>query len=814
MSETNSTGSTSPNNADGLNAVNNLTNILSPNNSIDMNIDNRSGAHELTLNTDMPSTSDMQRLSRSMLQKYKRELEENARRSIAIQSILEGDALSDSDRQHQRSLDTELDSEAAIIREKIARLEQRLQDLSVRTSSSSSTPATPVVVHTAAKVTKVILEDSIPRYGKSELGKGQKFRTLSNAMEFLELFQSQVRSIHGDNFPNICFRLLKQAILDDEERRRMERAIDNLSDSERTWEACELLFTDTLKTLAEKESEVKVVIRQGMRSGESYTRYAWRLKRMARIYKIYESAYHSHIVTQLKLSLPPHIIDTMNTRFILFHLASGQVDIDDKTRICNINDFYKYLEGITGPEDCEERLRGRDVTWHPSEDDSDRPSKRQKLNDVRDGTSASSKAKTSFFCHNGCGKNPTHDTSNCMICGNCKARGHYANKCAQKPKPSAPTAPDNGRPQQSSNNNSRSFLGYPSKFKGRNNWRGHQGSGTNASATTKGEPPSSPIVERHSSSNVDRITNAALSMHVTSQPDSSASDGSEHVADSFIVRNKNNIPLISSRDAVDLVLNDTDGSGSSPATVIASRAAVSVHPLRFAAAEIEESIIGNDEHSSLDNKSLTDILNNAAAQVVNNITLADVLYNAARRKDVQGEQRIIVNVSIFDNKHLALLDIGVSHSFISSATVEKYYITTIPSSGFIALADKSSIPRIGETENVKVKCGNHIVSAPFEVLEQEYDLTIGMDLFYRFGFNIQGLPDPDMMIERLPLPIPEQRVTLKPLDTLEEEKTEAFKAERKAFMDTIRPVLVINDKIPMESHCPVPEMKVYLPLPK
>ncbi|KAF8943504.1 hypothetical protein BGZ46_006492, partial [Entomortierella lignicola] len=121
---------------------------------------------------------------------------------------------------------------------------------------------------------------------------------------------------------------------------------------------------------------------------------------------------------------------------------------------------------------------------------------------------------------------------------------------------------------------------------------------------------------------------------------------------------------------------------------------------------------------------------------------------------------------------------------------------------------------IGETENIDVTCGNHIVSAPFEVIDQKYAITIGMDLFYRFGFHIQGLPDIADTKSRLAEPIPDERATLRPLNVPEEEKTEAFQSEKKIFLDKIRPLLVINEKIPLSSHCPIPEMKVFLPVPK
>jgi hypothetical protein len=72
-----------------------------------------------------------------------------------------------------------------------------------------------------------------------------------------------------------------------------------------------------------------------------------------------------------------------------------------------------------------------------------------------------------------------------------------------------------------------------------------------------------------------------------------------------------------------------------------------------------------------------------------------------------------------------------------------------------------------------------------EVLElPAYDFQIGMDRFHDFGFGIHGLPNP--------LP--------------------STPAKAKA-MSYIQSALDANAAIPLNSYCPVPEMKVHLPVP-
>ncbi|KAF9176180.1 hypothetical protein BGZ51_001466, partial [Haplosporangium sp. Z 767] len=134
--------------------------------------------------------------------------------------------------------------------------------------------------------------------------------------------------------------------------------------------------------------------------------------------------------------------------------------------------------------------------------------------------------------------------------------------------------------------------------------------------------------------------------------------------------------------------------------------------------------------------------------------------------------------------------------------------------GYIELADTSVIERVGETENVEVVCGQNVLCAPYEVIEQNHAITIGMDLFHRYGFNIIGLPDPEESTDRMPLPVEDEKPTLIPLTTPAIELTQEFIKEKEEFMRNIKSLLQANAMIPKTSHCPVPEMKVRLPVPE
>lgn len=178
------------------------------------------------------------------------------------------------------------------------------------------------------------------------------------------------------------------------------------------------------------------------------------------------------------------------------------------------------------------------------------------------------------------------------------------------------------------------------------------------------------------------------------------------------------------------------------------------------------------------------------------------------------DNRYHPKVKLFGDEYLALLDTGATHSFLSPEIVKKYSIPLNVKTGKIQLANKSMVERIGETELVELVCGKVQISAPFEVLEQEHPVVIGMDLFARLGFQLVGLPDPELSTDPIPAPVEDEKPTLKPLTIPEVEKTEKFIKEKEKFMCAIKGELSENEKIPASSHCPVPEMKVYLKVPE
>ena len=69
-------------------------------------------------------------------------------------------------------------------------------------------------------------------------------------------------------------------------------------------------------------------------------------------------------------------------------------------------------------------------------------------------------------------------------------------------------------------------------------------------------------------------------------------------------------------------------------------------------------------------------------------------------------------------------------------------------------------------------------------------------------------------MERAEPPKEDEKPTLIPLTKPVAEETKEFVKEKQEFMRQIKDALKMNAQIPPQSHCPVPEMKVYFQAPE
>jgi transposase InsO family protein len=179
------------------------------------------------------------------------------------------------------------------------------------------------------------------------------------------------------------------------------------------------------------------------------------------------------------------------------------------------------------------------------------------------------------------------------------------------------------------------------------------------------------------------------------------------------------------------------------------------------------------------------------------------------------DKRLIVKININDIEYDALIDTGASHSFVDRTLAQHLELKIEPTHGHIQNCHKETIhDRFGKTEPITIWCNNHSILTTFEIFDLPIDFIIGMDIFHDLGYSIAGINDGHEQTSTLSPPIPDNTPMVTPLRTPDIELTPEFIKDKEVFLKAIQNALNENKNIPMNSHCPVPEMNVYLPIPK
>ncbi|KAF9342814.1 hypothetical protein BGX26_006801, partial [Mortierella sp. AD094] len=98
-------------------------------------------------------------------------------------------------------------------------------------------------------------------------------------------------------------------------------------------------------------------------------------------------------------------------------------------------------------------------------------------------------------------------------------------------------------------------------------------------------------------------------------------------------------------------------------------------------------------------------------------------------------------------------------------------------------------------------------------LPTRHDFFIGMDYLHFFGIGITGLKNPTEDFDTPTSPVLDVPPSIVPLDRPDIELTPEFTEDRRRFLLAIKSELDTNADIPRDSHCPIPEMKIYLTVP-
>ncbi|KAF9555094.1 hypothetical protein EC968_009151, partial [Mortierella alpina] len=175
-----------------------------------------------------------------------------------------------------------------------------------------------------------------------------------------------------------------------------------------------------------------------------------------------------------------------------------------------------------------------------------------------------------------------------------------------------------------------------------------------------------------------------------------------------------------------------------------------------------------------------------------------------------GDNRIAVPMSIMGAMCTALLDPGATTSLISKELADdlaiRYYKK--PNDSIAMIEAGSSTQSIVTCDKVQLVCNKRSLECHVYVMAIEYyDFIVGMDLFARFGFAITGMAMPPAREEEF-LWVPyDEKASLIPKETPEEERTPEFIKRKSEFLETLEPHLATNANIDPKSYCTLESMR-------
>lgn len=648
-----------------------------------------------------------------------------------------------------------------------------------------------------AEVSLKITRD-MPRFNKND-----------NPREFLDQVQHIVSAYVGQaTFEKECTRYVLYLTTSDYHRNRFKEELARRAVSKLAWDECESVFLGISLTEQERIEQIKALLETGREAKESYREFAMRVSRDIRVYGVKDD--NEMVLTLLGATVPCDILNFMQLRLFV------EKGIN---KFVSVNDFTNILSTMVGPNKTTPKTGGIPKTSSGSsrQDNRRNGSSRRPYDRVSNGRETnegrSSAGNKKYHCKY-CGQNETHDTKDHVECTRCHRAGHKAATCRH---PAASS--NNGNHRYGKHNNA--IIKDPSHVKSR--------------LTDSSTTPLLSALQATPSQTMTKVASNSVDM-TTSSCKKNKVHGSHHdtyvldtpIVNAVLVQNntseKKKRPRSHSVNVEDATDNLTEPAKLRPHS----------NGQRLAARTLSLSnaseLYSQGKHIDLDElfrreqclAGTKDTMPNQPSLSV--VRISSLCRDGDERSPFLSklraaievpDKRIIVQINFEGELYDALLDTGATDTCIRKDIALRHHVPVLSVEGVITLADESiTIPRIGRTDNIELTYGDRVVSASLEVLEQSYPFILGMDLFHELGLGISGLVNPGDDAKRLPEPEQDRKPSLIPRPQPVEELTAEFVDEKKRFLDSIRMALQGNAAIPPTSHCPVPEMKVYLPVPE
>jgi hypothetical protein len=237
---------------------------------------------------------------------------------------------------------------------------------------------------------------------------------------------------------------------------------------------------------------------------------------------------------------------------------------------------------------------------------------------------------------------------------------------------------------------------------------------------------------------------------------------------------------------------------------------------RHSIGALQASRIRPDHYENADTVgNLTEMVNKDAAHTASPYSFIAYIpmqrANAYKEPDA-GDNRIAMTVIHQGEKYSGLLDTGATTTIINQDLANELDINyaVLPGADVQLLKRGMSTDNMITCNELRLTCNGRTVDQQILVmLIDNYDFVIGMDLFARFGFRIEGVILPKQSNNN-DIWIQDEKPSIIPDEQPEEEMTEKFQEQKQVFTSKLLPTLKANEEIDPKSHCDLEIMRVEL----
>ncbi|KAG0282995.1 hypothetical protein BGZ97_008744 [Linnemannia gamsii] len=240
-----------------------------------------------------------------------------------------------------------------------------------------------------------------------------------HAYNFIDIFTTHLCLELGDDIffehgPTYLCLLTTNVALQD----RLITAFNKLGEETVSLDLMEQTFIDVCMTQHERERSVEELMKIGRILGESFEKFAQRVRRLSKSHRIERNS--TVILTCLRKSVNHNQMDMVNSHYL--HAVKNARTHTPET----IDDFCTALEKLNGPTDAR-------VDFNYSqylEEEERHKNKSRDQRDNRDNRDCRNK-HTKQYCKK-CRKNTNHHTDDHIECDYCKKTGHDEKDCHTK----------------------------------------------------------------------------------------------------------------------------------------------------------------------------------------------------------------------------------------------------------------------------------------------------------------------------------------------------------------------------------------------